>query len=384
MHLHGFYFAITSRGNWAADTAFAPQDRPQVVTEMPVGGGTFAMSWVPDEPGNWMFHCHVAFHTSFYLSAKMVDDPADPIVLDPMHDMQHPMHGMVLGITVKPGKSTARRPSTIAGARNIRLIAQAAPKRWRKALDEMAFVRQDGDTPPAADSVPVPSSPLILERGVPVRITVVNHTRAPTGVHWHGIEVPSYSDGVPNFSGSAGHVSPMIAPGDSFVALFTPPRSGTFMYHAHSNESFQIKLGLYGSLLVVDSTSYHPERERIILLGADGPGGKRMRINGQAKADTMHLAVGRTYRLRVIDMIIDNTIRIALQREDSVVHWKAVAKDGAELALKAQVMSRASLLTGPGQTMDFEYTPTAPGNMRLYVVQRVGDWKTSLPIRVDP
>jgi hypothetical protein len=34
--------------------------------------------------------------------------------------------------------------------------------------------------------------------------------------------------------------------------------------------------------------------------------------------------------------------------------------------------------------MDFEYTPTAPGNMRLYVVQRVGDWKTSLPIRVDP
>jgi hypothetical protein len=66
------------------------------------------------------------------------------------------------------------------------------------------------------------------------------------------------------------------------------------------------------------------------------------------------------------------------------VHWKAVAKDGAELPQKAQVMSSASLITGPGQTMDFEYTPTAPGNMRFDVEQRTGSWKTSLPIRVDP
>ncbi len=56
----------------------------------------------------------------------------------------------------------------------------------------MAFVRQDGDVPPAADSVPTPSSPLMLRRGEPVSVTIVNHTRAPTGVHWHGIELPSY------------------------------------------------------------------------------------------------------------------------------------------------------------------------------------------------
>jgi FtsP/CotA-like multicopper oxidase with cupredoxin domain len=63
MHLHGFYFDITSRGTWAADTLLKKEDQSRVVTEMPLSDGTFAMTWVPDEPGNWLFHCHVAFHT---------------------------------------------------------------------------------------------------------------------------------------------------------------------------------------------------------------------------------------------------------------------------------------------------------------------------------
>jgi FtsP/CotA-like multicopper oxidase with cupredoxin domain len=52
MHLHGFYYDITSRGTWAADTAFTKADQPSVVTEMPLSDGTFAMTWVPEEPGN--------------------------------------------------------------------------------------------------------------------------------------------------------------------------------------------------------------------------------------------------------------------------------------------------------------------------------------------
>jgi FtsP/CotA-like multicopper oxidase with cupredoxin domain len=379
MHLHGFYFDVTSRGNWEADTAFAAADMPHVVTEMPFSGGTFAMRWVPEEPGNWLFHCHVAFHTSIYLSAVPVPDPDDPIAIDPMHGMR----GMVLAVTVRPGSSPARRPGSVAGARAVRLIAQAAPLRFHGRLDEMAFVRQDGDVPPAPDSVPTPSSLLVLRRGEPVRITIVNHLRAPTGVHWHGIEVPSYSDGVPGWSGAGSRLAPTIAPGDSFVAAFTPPRSGTFIYHAHSNEEFQVNLGLYGALLVVDSGGYDPEHERVIILGGNGPGGRPARINGRVEPDTVRLTVGRTYRLRLIDIIADWTARITMFREDSVVHWRALAKDGAELPPRAQVTRPASFIAGPGETMDFEYRPRAPGLLRLEVQQRTGLWKTQLPIRVE-
>lgn len=382
MHLHGFYFHVTSRGSWAADTLMRRADQAPVVTEMPLSGGTFAMMWIPDEPGRWLFHCHVAFHTSLYLSAGAVADPSDPVALDQMKE-SHVMRGMVLEVTVRPGPSLARRPEFVPGARAIRLIAQAAPKRFMNELDGMAFVQQAGRDPPAADSVPTPSTLLVLRRGEPVRVTIVNHLRAPTGVHWHGIEVPAYSDGVPGWSGSATRTAPMIAPGDSFVAAFTPTRSGTFMYHAHSNEFFQINLGLYGALLVVDSAGYDPAHERLIILGGNGPGGRPARINGRLKPDTMHLTVGQSYRIRLINIVSDWTTRIVMTREDSVVHWRALAKDGAELPSQSQVMRSASFISGPGQTMDFEYRPTVPGVLHFDVQQREGAWKTQLPILVD-
>jgi len=380
MHLHGFYFDITSRGSWAADTALNKEDQSQVVTEMPLSGGTFAMTWVPEEPGNWLFHCHVAFHTSMYLSPKLVPDPEDPVLVHPSHGMR----GMVLAVTIKPGRSTARRPGTIAGAREIRLIAQAAPKRFQGLFDEMAFVRQEGNTPPAADSVPIPSSLLVLERGKPVRITIVNRMRAPTGVHWHGIEVPSYSDGVPDWSGIGTRTAPTIEPGDSFTAEFTPPRSGTFIYHAHANETFQVNLGLYGELLVVDSGRYDPEHERLAIFGGNVPGGKNPRINGKSLPDTLRMRAGESYRLRLIHIIPDWTARIALLQGDSVVSWRALAKDGAELPPHRQTTRPANLIAGPGETMDFEYRPAAPGMLRLEVRQRSGGWKMELPIRVEP
>lgn len=314
MHLHGFYFDIVSRGTWAADTAFSSGDKPQVVTEMTMSGGTFAMSWVPKEPGNWLFHCHVAYHTAFFLSATIPPDPEDPVTLDPMHGMR----GMVLAVTVRPRAGFARRPEIVRGARAIRLVAQAAPKRFRNIFDEMSFVRQDGDQPPASDSVPMPSSPLVLRRGEPVRVTIVNRLRTATAVHWHGIEVPAYSDGVPDWSGSGSRIAPAIAPGDSFVAAFTPPRSGTFIYHAHANEFFQINLGLYGPLIVVDST-FDAAHERIIILGGNGPAGRRPRINGREQPDTMRLTVGETYRLRLIHIIPDWTARISLVQGDSIL-----------------------------------------------------------------
>ncbi len=376
MHLHGFYFDVVSRGNWAADTMYAPSSARRVVTEMPRSGQTFLMRWVPDEPGNWLLHCHVAYHTSIFLSAHVVPDPGDPVTIDPMHGMR----GMVLAVSVTPGASQARRPETGAHARNIRLVAKAAPQRFKGELDEMAFVRQD--TVPAGDSVPIPSSLLILKRNQPVRVTIVNHLRATTAVHWHGIEVPAYSDGVPDWSGSGSRIAPAIAPGDSFVAAFTPPRSGTFIYHAHSNEAFQINLGLYGGLIVVDST-YSADRDRLIILGSGGPNTRTARINGSLTPDTLRLKLGTAYRLRLIHIVPDWTTWIALLRGDTPEEWTPLAKDGAELPRSAQVMRRATLLAGPGETMDFEYVPKTSGLLRLQVEQRTGVWKTELPIRVE-
>jgi hypothetical protein len=46
-------------------------------------------------------------------------------------------------------------------------------------------------------------------------------------------------------------------------------------------------------------------------------------------------------------------------------------------------MQRAAFITGPGQTMDFEYKPTVEGLMAFQVQHRVDPWKNHLPIRVS-
>lgn len=216
-----------------------------------------------------------------------------------------------------------------------------------------------------------------------MRITIVNRLRFATGVHWHGIEVPAYADGVGGWSGAEGRLAPMIAPGDSFVASFTPPRSGTFIYHAHSNESFQISLGLYGALLVVDPARYRPQDERLVMLGADGPT-KDPKVNGRITPDTMHLKLGKAYRLRLIHIDPDWTATFNLRRGDSTLRWRALAKDGRELPAEQQVTSRAWLLAGPGETMDYEFIPSAAGMLWLDIAQRQGIWKTGVWIRVEP
>src|SRR3954464_5367640 len=113
----------------------------------------------------------------------------------------------------------------------------------------------------------LPAPTILLKRGEPVTITVVNGLPEPTAVHWHGIELESYFDGVADFAGSGKHIAGAIAPKDSFQARFTPPRSGTFMYHPHADEVRQQQAGLSGVLLVMDDpATFDPVHDIVLLL----------------------------------------------------------------------------------------------------------------------
>ncbi|HEX3157187.1 MAG TPA: multicopper oxidase domain-containing protein, partial [Gemmatimonadaceae bacterium] len=275
MHLHGFYFTVGSRGTWSADTVYREPQRRLAVTETMLPGGTMTMQWVPSAAGNWLVHCHFAFHVSHLLSFDEVPEPADPGAPGAVEHHADAMRGLVLGIHVRaPAASRADTASLVPAPepRRLRLLAQAAPRRYGAAAG-YGYVLDDGRAPGPRDSVPRVSPTLVLRRGEPVRITVVNHLRAPTAVHWHGIEIQdSYSDGVPGWSGQPDRLAPAVAPADSFVATFTPTRSGTFIYHAHSNEAHQIGSGLYGPLLVLEpGAARDTTLDRTFVIGGNGP-----------------------------------------------------------------------------------------------------------------
>ena len=106
----------------------------------------------------------------------------------------------------------------------------------------------------------------MLRRGEPTAVTVHNRLDAATSVHWHGLELESFYDGVAGWSGTAARLAPSIAPGDSCVARFTPPRAGTFIFHSHASEVRQLSLGLFGPLIVLEpGVRWDPDRDRVVV-----------------------------------------------------------------------------------------------------------------------
>jgi manganese oxidase len=80
--------------------------------------------------------------------------------------------------------------------------------------------------------------------GDKVRIFVTNRLPEHTTVHWHGLMLPNGMDGV------GGLTQPHIDPGKTFVYEFALTRSGTFMYHPHSDEMVQMAMGMMGTFVV--------------------------------------------------------------------------------------------------------------------------------------
>lgn len=370
MHLHGFYFDVLSKGDAALDTVFEPGAHRLAVTELMRAGMTMAMRWTPKRPGNWLFHCHFIAHmTSEQRVGRPVrfayGDTGAPPVPVPAHEAHGAGHdaftgmaGLVSGIEVRPAPgrtAAAEQPPR----RVLRLYANAR-LRFFGEQPGYGFVLQEGTTPPAPDSVRVPGTPILLVRDEPVEVRVFNRVPEPVTVHWHGIELDSYYDGVGGWSGEGTRIAPVIAPGDSFVVRMTPDRAGTFIYHTHNEESAQLNRGLYGPVIVLEpGETFDTDVDRIFLLGWGGAGpAAPPLLNGSPAPAPIELRASTTYRLRFINITPSNNQRVRLLA-DSVTtsSWRRLAKDGAYLPAAQAVQTRADQFLGAGETYDFEFTP---------------------------
>jgi FtsP/CotA-like multicopper oxidase with cupredoxin domain len=402
MHLHGFYFRVEARGDAAHDSALARTRPNTVVTTATRSGEWMSIVWSPERSGNWLFHCHFVSHMS---AEQRLDRRRLPgvIVADESHDHDattsegferthatESMAGLLLGVTVRPLRSTTNLASH-RSSRRIELFADTRPKMFGDRPG-FGFVVQKGPRRPAVDSVPIPGTPLLLTRGIPVRITVHNRIPTPIAVHWHGIELESYADGVGGWSGIGQRIAPMIAPGDSFIARFTPPRAGTFMYHVHNEHGDELASGLYAPLLVLEpGRTFDAETDRVFVLATGGPDAERgdmarTFINGTASPDTLNLVAGTTYRLRLIDISANDAHTITLVGPAGLLTWRALARDGRNLPVEQATPQLARENTASGVTRDFEFTPAEPGDFALTVTAilagRLTDKVTRVPIRV--
>jgi hypothetical protein len=227
----------------------------------------------------------------------------------------------------------------------------------------------EGENPKISDTgFTSPGPPIILTRGQAVEITVVNRLKQPTAVHWHGIELESYYDGVVDWSGAGKNLMPSIAPGNSFVVRMTPPRAGTFIYHTHLQDYIQMSTGLYGPLLVLEpGEKFDPETDKIFTFGRDGADdfNDPFALNGSSQPPPLQLKARKAYRLRFVQILPAPTVQIALLGDSGIASWKPVAKDAAPVPASESKLQPARIEMWPGETYDFEFRPEAKGEFRM-------------------
>lgn len=370
MHLHGFFFEVEARGDIAHDTLYWPSDRRQAVTERLARGTTATIVWSPDRPGGWIFHCHNSFHVVSnaippnWLSGHERDEElirghSDG---DPHRHVLEQMGGLMMGIYVRPPEGwTPREPKR----RELRLFIQSdsVPGERRR----FGYVLQEGEREPPPDSVPAPSSTIVVWQGEPTSVTAINRTAEPTQIHWHGLEIESYYDGVTGVGGYPGNITPAIMPGDSFEMRITPPRAGSYMYHTHVNDIRQQSAGLYGAFIVLEPDEvWSPGQDRVILFSTGSDPDLSVLINGSRTPEPMRLRVGEQVRLRFMNITLFNgSLRVRLVREGYPESWRALAKDGADLPPHQQEETRAEQTVSVGETYDYAYTPDQPGQLRI-------------------
>jgi hypothetical protein len=95
----------------------------------------------------------------------------------------------------------------------------------------------------------IPGPTLEFTEGEYAVIYVKNEMKEETSVHWHGLLLPNFYDGVPYLT------TPPIEPGHTQKYEFPIKQSGTYWYHSHT--MLQEQSGVYGSIVI------HPKEKKL-------------------------------------------------------------------------------------------------------------------------
>jgi FtsP/CotA-like multicopper oxidase with cupredoxin domain len=200
-------------------------------------------------------------------------------------------------------------------------------------------------------------------------IRVANNLKEPTMIHWHGLRIPSIMDGTDA-------VQKPIEPGKMHEYRFIVPDAGTFWYHSHTNETVQVERGMYGALIVEDTTDPVTDGEKVLMIDDmklnekneftqpgwfgpriierhDGREGDTLLINGKENS-VIDIHAGQTERWRFINSSSARYFVLHLSgREFNII--------GTDGGLLEHPRSVTEVLMTPGERVDIAAGPFPEG-----------------------
>ena len=369
MHLHGFHFSLDAEGDGENYKVFDDGMKPEEFTHTVEVMQTFEMTWSPSEPGRWLYHCHRIPH----MQLPVALDPADVLATEPsthdhehMHDMTSDysgMGGMIIGITVT-GKSAI---DTVNNWNPTHKIEISVGTQKGEAHAYEISLKDAGEAKPAL-STGLTGPVLVVTEGEKTEIAITNTMNEPTAIHWHGMEIESYYDGVPWWGGIDDKRAPAVEPGKTFTVRMIPLRAGTFIYHTHWHDAAQLTGGIHGAMIVLaPGQKYDPDTDKSFLfsIGPNQPyGAGLLLLNGSPQPAALHLRTGRTYRFRLINITpATDNLQVSLRDENGLVTWRELAKDAFDV--KKEAPRKADQRVAISETFDFEYRADKAGEVTL-------------------
>jgi CopA family copper-resistance protein len=116
----------------------------------------------------------------------------------------------------------------------------------------------------------IPGPTLEFTEGEYAVIYVKNEMNEETSIHWHGLLLPNFFDGVPYLT------TPPIEPGHTQKYEFTIKQSGTYWYHSHT--MLQEQSGVYGSIVIHPKNKTLNYDKELVLMLSDWTNEKPMDV----------------------------------------------------------------------------------------------------------
>jgi len=239
----------------------------------------------------------------------------------------------------------------------------------------------------------LPGPELRFKEGERFQVLVENRLSVPTTVHWHGMIVPNYMDGVP------GLTQYPIGSGQSVYYEYPLLQSGTYWYHSHYE--LQEQTGLHGPLIIeARNEIHHYDREAVVFLsdwlnqspyelipqfrgevpatpasepapegGYTFPGDKKFNIdvnypgylmNGKSENDpwTLEARKGERIRFRLINGSTASFFRVSLEGHQ----LELIAADGQPV----EPVRGDNIVIGTAERYDFLVTLKESGSFTLH------------------
>jgi bilirubin oxidase len=216
------------------------------------------------------------------------------------------------------GASGGPAGNTRPAARLVELTLTAAPARLSLVAG--------GTTDVLAFNGQVPGPTLEFREGDHVVIHFRNQLPEPTTIHWHGLHIPSTSDGSPLYP---------VEPGATYDYVFDilPGAAGTYWYHPHPDHrsGYQIAKGLYGAIIIRaadDPLAGIPEKVLVLSDNRFTPGGEVDLPSPESPQGEIDEENGREGDVFFVNGKIMPTISI---RSGEVQRWRIVNASAARV-----------------------------------------------------